>query len=344
MLLFMSVIVFAGLGNNAFAQKTLMSPQPPLSALSTSLPPQQSLLPPAPSGLALKQGYFQGKDGVQLFYRMVGDGKDTVVWVHGGPGLNIGNGALENEILAARGYTFVSYDQRSGGRSELVRDTNKLHMIDHVQDLEALRQHLHIEKLTLIGLSWGAAILTYYANRFPQNVKRFVFFSPMPPNTEYAKRRSAVQNSIMGPVIRKQRTEAFNLIDSAKDENLPELMVKAFETGNNYTIVPTNALPMIKSVFAISPLAIRISRSVHSVRRALGDPWDFRPLLTNIHVPTLVIEGEKTTVPLDATREYVKQIKGAKLVLIPNAGHETYADQPEAFLDALDAFFKSTRQ
>ena len=148
----------------------------------------------------------------------------------------------------------------------------------------------------------------------------------------------------MGPVIRKQRTEAFNLIDSAKDEHLPELMVKAFETGNNYTIVPTNALPMIKSVFAISPLAIRISRSVHSVRRALGDPWDFRPLLTNIHVPTLVIEGEKTTVPLDATREYVKQIKGAKLVLIPNAGHETYADQPEAFLDALDAFFKSTRQ
>ena len=180
-----------------------MSPQPPPPALSTSLPPQQSSLPPAPSGLALKQGYFQGKDGVQLFYRMVGDGKDTVVWLHGGPGLNIGNGALENEILAGRGYTFVSYDQRSGGRSELVRDTNKLHMIDHVQDLEALRQHLHIEKLTLIGLSWGAAILTYYANRFPQNVKRFVFFSPMPPNTEYAKRRSAVQELYNGSSHKK---------------------------------------------------------------------------------------------------------------------------------------------
>ncbi len=105
MLLFMTVIVFAGY--NAFAQKTLMSPQPPPPALSTSLPPQQSLLPLAPSGLALKQGYFQGKDGVQLFYRIVGNGKDTIiVWVHGGPGLNIGNGALENEILASKEYAF----------------------------------------------------------------------------------------------------------------------------------------------------------------------------------------------------------------------------------------------
>ena len=107
--------------NNVFEEK-ILSPQPPPPGLSTSLPPQQSVLPPAPNNLKLEQGYFQAKDGVQLFYRMVGSGKDTIVFIHGGPGVGIHDGAMDIEVLANKGYTFIEYDQRGCGRSELVRD------------------------------------------------------------------------------------------------------------------------------------------------------------------------------------------------------------------------------
>ena len=92
-----------------------LSPSPPAPARSTSLPPQQAPLPPVPDNQELKQGYFQGEDGVQLFYRIVGSGKDTLVFVHGGP-IGIEDAALDYEVIAERGYTFISYDERGCGR------------------------------------------------------------------------------------------------------------------------------------------------------------------------------------------------------------------------------------
>ena len=93
-----------------------------------------------------------------------------------------------------------------------------------------------------------------------------------------------------------------------------------------------------------SPLALRNIRLL-SFNRYYGDPpWDLRYLLKNINVSSIVIEGAKTVVPLADTRQWVDNIKGAKLILIPEAGHQNWLDQPEALLNVLDTFFKSTRK
>jgi proline iminopeptidase len=323
--------------------QNIMSPMPPPPAFSSSLSPQPAPLPPAPSGLSLKQGYLQGKDGVQLFYRVVGSGKDTIVFLHGGPGMSMEDGALDFEMLAKKGYTFIGYDQRGGGRSELVRDTTKLTMDDQVEDLEALRQQFHIQKLTLIGLSWGAAIIAYYTSRFPQQVSRLVFLSPMPTTTEYATKRWIAVDSALGKDKKKRLDELDSLMSgSVSDSDYRALTIKYGSTFQPAYVTDSAHIARARGSRAtLSPMALRNS-SVHSVQRYLGNPWDFRSLLTNIKVPVLVMEGEKTNVPLDATREYVYNIKGSKLILIPDAGHQFWLDQPEAALNALDHFFKST--
>ena len=73
----------------------------------------------------------------------------------------------------------------------------------------------------------------------------------------------------------------------------------------------------------------------------LGD-WDFRPLMKNVHVPVLVLEGAETNVPLDATQEWVKSLPDARLLLIPQAGHQNWVDQPEAVISAMDEFFRGS--
>jgi len=343
MLIFRLALVLLVYSTKAFSQEMVMSPKPPLPALTTSLPPQQTPLPSGPSGVPLKQGYFQGKDGVQLFYRMVGKGKDTIVFVHGGPGLGIEDGALDIELLAMRGYTFIEYDQRGGARSELVRDTTKLTMNDHVMDLEALRRYFKLQKLSLIGLSWGASIITYYYNQFPEHVRRLVFLSPMPVTTAFGRERRIAADSALGQARRKRLDEIIKLMDSASDTDLPLLFNELLLTSG--TIYVTDSVHLSRargSMATYSPLAIR-NRNLHSFPRYFGNPRDFRPLLKNINVPSIVIEGEKTVVPLNGTRAYADNIKGAKLILIPDAGHQNWLDQPEAVLNALDTFFKSTR-
>jgi proline iminopeptidase len=72
---------------------------------------------------------------------------------------------------------------------------------------------------------------------------------------------------------------------------------------------------------------------------SLGD-WDFRPRLRHLTMPALVIEGAETEVPLEATREWVITMPNARLLLIPDAGHELWAEQPTAFIKAAEEFLR----
>ena len=56
----------------------------------------------------------------------------------------------------------------------------------------------------------------------------------------------------------------------------------------------------------------------------------------------LVIEGEKTNVPLDSTREWAKTPPNARLLLIPDAGHATFVDQPNVLLREIEIFLEGS--
>ena len=126
------------------------------------------------------EGYFPGADGVKLYYRKLGSGPQTVVVLHGGPGLGIGDGGSEMAVLA-RNRVLLMYDQRGSGRSQVVTDPSLLSVDHQVRDLEAFRQHFGLERMTLIGLSWGAGLATLYTAAHPDRVDRLLLISPMPP-------------------------------------------------------------------------------------------------------------------------------------------------------------------
>jgi pimeloyl-ACP methyl ester carboxylesterase len=78
--------------------------------------------------------------------------------------------------------------------------------------------------------------------------------------------------------------------------------------------------------------------------KAMRDRADYRALLEEIRVPTLVIGGrEDRLVPPDSARRLAREVPGAQLTLIPDAGHLTPLEQPVAtsrviaeFLQALE--------
>src|SRR5215831_18045721 len=139
--------------------------------------------------VAAEEGYFTGADNVRIYYRKLGTGNDFVVFLHGGPGLSMGDGGYAMRPLAQH-HTLILYDQRGGGRSDLVKDPALLTADADVRDLEALREHFNIEKMSLIGLSWGSGLAALYANAHSERVTRIVFLDPMPVALkQYAKER-----------------------------------------------------------------------------------------------------------------------------------------------------------
>ena len=127
---------------------------------------------------AEEDGHFTGADGVRLFYRKLGTGKDVVVMLHGGPGGTMNNG--EEIAPLAKGRTLIFYDQRGCGRSELVSDPKLLTANHHVRDLEALREHFRLEHMSVLGISWGSGLAALYTAEHPERVTRLLLVSPMP--------------------------------------------------------------------------------------------------------------------------------------------------------------------
>lgn len=91
-----------------------------------------------------------------------------VLFVHGGPG----SGCSKNDrrFFDPERYRIILFDQRGAGRSsphaELTNNTTSL-LID---DMEAIRRYLGVDKWLLFGGSWGATLSLLYAQSFPERV------------------------------------------------------------------------------------------------------------------------------------------------------------------------------
>src|SRR5260221_3980958 len=113
--------------------------------------------------------------GVTLFEGEIGAGPPAVV-LHGGPGAHH-DYLLPGFDRLARGRTLIYYDQRGGGRSPVSRET-PVGWREHVEDLEALRGLWGLERLALVGYSWGGLLALLYALTHPDRVERLRLVSP----------------------------------------------------------------------------------------------------------------------------------------------------------------------
>ncbi len=301
----------------------------------------ESLSVPPYHNLPTTEGYFQGAGGVRLFYRVAGRNGDPILFLHGGPGLGLNDGGYDMEPLAERGHRVLMFNERGAGRSEIISDAGKLRMQDYVQDVEEFRKKFGLEKLGIIGLSWGSLVAVNYVTAHPERVTRVVFLSPMSPTAKLWQERKAHLDTLKTKKEKVQEREVGDKIKTAADAEVIPLCEQMY--GATLRLYVLDVEHFKKSRTSFCPPPIEGLRNTPFVMKAtvenLGD-WDFRPLMKNVHVPALVLEGAETRVPLDATEEWVKSLPNARLQLIPHAGHQNWVDQPEAVISAIDAFFR----
>lgn len=116
---------------------------------------------------------FLARDGHQIYYEQCGveDGV-PVLFLHGGPGA--GCSPAHRRMFDPRKYRAILFDQRGCGRSHPYASITNNTTQDLVEDIEALRQHLGLEKMVLFGGSWGSTVALCYAISYPMHCAGFV--------------------------------------------------------------------------------------------------------------------------------------------------------------------------
>lgn len=264
--------------------------------------------------------------GVSLFERRIGSGPEVVV-LHGGPGAHH-DYLLPGFDRLATGRTLIYYDQRGGGQSSVARDV-PVGWREQVNDLEALRDIWGLDRLPLVGYSWGALLAMLYAVTYPARVASLALVSPAPAaKAERAGYEATLAARGSTPALLAERAalQASGLRSSdlaAYNQRLFELAVAG------YFHDPARA-------HELTPFRIT-GRTQQEVWNSLGDDFDLRPALSRLEIPALVVHGDDDPIPM-STAEATANALRAPLVILHNCGHVPYVEAADEFVAALDPF------
>ena len=256
-------------------------------------------------------------NGLEIAYERVGRGPPLVL-VHGAA---LDSRSWQPQLAAlADEFTVVAWDEPGAGRSSDV--PADFGLADYADCLAALIGALALGRAHVAGLSWGGTVVLELYRRHPELVATLVLVDTYAgwkgslPEEEVRARLQGVHEMVEAPV------EAF-------DPTLPGLFAGE---------PPAEFVPLLEQIAA----AVR----PHSLRTQLSlmAEADQRDLLPRIDVPVLLIWGEHDArSPLGVARQFEQAIPDTTLVVIPDAGHVSNLEQPEAFDDAVRRFCRDHR-
>jgi proline iminopeptidase len=285
-----------------------------------------------------RQGFVRGAGGVRLFYEVTGSGTDTVVVVHGGPGAGLGSIAPDLAPLAER-HVVVHFDQRGGGRSDLPADTALLHARYLVEDLEAVRRHFRLERLTLLAHASGALVAARYAEAHPERVARMVFVGAIGPRLADA---AAYARSVYTRMDEGTARDIAELVRALKSDTTSDVaaVCREYERRFRAVVAPAGAGGQERGTTCTAPPeAIRYANRFTSEAtfNSFG-AWDFTRSLGRVAVPLLVVYGDRDARSVPAQRVWSAAVPNGRLLVISGAGRAPHVDRPEQFFAAVDAF------
>ncbi len=274
-------------------------------------------------------------DGVGVFYLPVGDEKNYPMFVlHGGPGLDHTEMHPYLDRLSDT-FRLIYVDLRGNGRSQRV-DPATLTLSVFAADVTKLAAALGIERYALLGHSFGSFVTLAHA--IEQGGASHYIISG--GSASFTKTGKEVEENLANfePIeLRAQVTESWALEPKAKTQ---EDVAKLMEMQMPFHFSTTQSEAYRRYMAAEAEGRAIYSPEVLAYFSANSYLIEYEDQLSRVTKPTLVITGEydRTCTPR-ASREISAGIAGSELVIIPDAGHMTYVEQPDLYFQAIYGFF-----
>jgi pimeloyl-ACP methyl ester carboxylesterase len=284
----------------------------------------------APVSPPVAEAHAVARDSVRLWYRVVGDGPRTVIvpnaLYHG----------TRLDTLALSGWRVVLYDPRGRGRSDSV-PAEKVSLDHNVTDVDVIRNAVAADSAALIGWSGMGMELFVYALRYPHRVTRLVQLAPVGP------RWVPWSDSLVSS--RRARTDTVAAAHLRARASAGEFAGDEVRLCRELARVQLPAAFGDTSLVHLAPDVCEFSNEWPSrIGPYFGaflptlEGFDWRPELSRVAIPRLVIHGERDNTPLAGNQEWVAGQPAARLLVIAGAGHWPHFERPDQTLAAIRVF------
>lgn len=274
-------------------------------------------------------------DQTELYYKFTGTG-DTLVVLHGGPGLSHHYLYPQLDSLLSDHFTLLFYDQRGSGASEGIEDTTKLTMKAFVEDLEAIRSHFNIDKLNLLGHSFGGLLALYYGITYPDRISSLVLVDPDAASDAL---RTPYQIKTIRSRITEQQWAFLDSIEQTTDYKKyePQSWERYYKTFlTSYFANPQDTAHLYLGFDSLN--IQKIEKTGKYVRKDLGK-YDVHDSLYRITCPALILQGDESVFSVEGAEAIRQKLLNSQLIVFEHCGHFEYIEFPEQFKSAVLNFY-----
>lgn len=272
---------------------------------------------------------------VEIGGMQLGRGNRPLIILHGGPGLDHRYLRPALDTLAD-GHWVIYMDQRGSGLSDTELTPERINFDALLQDIERVRVWTGVEKVDILGHSWGTALAMHYALRYPESVNRMVLVSPVEPGSRYGQQAADRRAARLDP----RDAEIIAELTESEEFRRGELA----EVSRYYELIFKPLLYNADVPLAI-PMGARTARNGFGVMAALAgsmpDP-DYWGALPSIEAPTLIVQGEADAYPGEMAIEMASMLANGRAVILEEAGHFPYIEASAGFFTAVRAFLKAS--
>lgn len=274
----------------------------------------------------MREGYLQ-TDGGKLWYSVYGGNlkKTPILALHGGPGYYSETTGLE-ALWEDRPVYF--YDQLGCGRSDRAEDLAAYSVEGYIDELAFVRAELKLDRVILLGFSWGCALAVSYLLRDkPDGIEGIVLSAPY------------------------LSTPAWDADQRKNIALLPEKHREAIEAGEatgDYGDAYQAAMLEYyhRHLCVLSPWPVSMSEGISRMNTQIYEKlwgkseftctgllktFDLRPRLREIAQPVLLTCGDRDEAGVATVKDFQMLFPNAGMAVIPKASHLHQIERPAVY-------------
>ena len=282
------------------------------------------------------ENVFVPSGDAKLFCRIIGKGKPLIV-IHGGPGISQ-DYLLPGMYNLAENNRVIFYDQRGCGQSTSEISEDSISMESFVNDIEAIRKFLDVDKISILGHSWGGFVAMQYAIAFENHLDKLILSNSAPATSEgyalfgqeYMRRMLPYQD----PLDKMIKTTGFLEADPDVVEQFYRLIFR------QYCYIPEKAdLLNLRMTSEATLNGRKVSEILR--KKVLGKPFDLNSDLKALKVSALILHGDYDPIPVITAKGVHDHIFKSKFILMKNCGHFPYVEDPVNYFEHIKEFLNS---
>jgi len=297
-------------------------------------------LPSIDPALQAREGVINFR-GYRVWYGCVGEeaelpGKLPLLCLHGGPGA--GHDYLESlAAMAKRGRRVIFYDQLGCGNSDQPDNPSLWNIKLFVEEVDVVRRALGLDRLHLLGHSWGGILAMEYALTQPVGVASLTLASSLASMMQWVAEANRLREGLPSDV-----QAILERHETAGTTNTSEYHAAMMEFYRRHVI---RLDPMPEPVARTFAKLERNPQVYHTMNgpsefHVVGNlrDWDIVSRLPEIKISTLVTSGRHDeATPLIAETVH-RGIHGSEWVVFENSSHLAHIEEADRYMTVLDEF------